>query len=112
MSGKVGETILKGILESMPKVNLCEWTFSDAKRKTRKSNGEDSLIAYASNMLTGKESSSLIKKSIGIEGKAWERLIAKLKLTGTELNLALINIGVTYTTERKGSTSRGYLVKC
>ena len=111
-AGKVGETILKGILESMPKVNLCEWTFSDAKRKTRKSNGEDSLIAYASNMLTGKESSSLIKKSIGIEGKAWERLIAKLKLTGTELNLALINIGVTYTTERKGSTSRGYLVKC
>ena len=28
-AGKVGETILKGILESMPKVNLCEWTFSE-----------------------------------------------------------------------------------
>lgn len=110
-NAKASEAILKGILESMPKVNLCEWTFSDAKRKTRKSNGEDSLIAYATNMYTGKESSSVIKRSIGIDGNAWERLIAKLKQTGSNLNNELTNIGVTYTTERTGSVLRGYLIK-
>lgn len=109
--GKAGEAILSGILESMPKVNLCKWAFSDAKVKTRRGNFEGSLIAYASNMYTGKESSSGIKQSIGVPKSTWDRLIGKLKDTTSELSQTLAELGVSYLVEGKGRTQRGYLIK-
>lgn len=110
-NGKAGESMLEGILESMPSVNLIDWTFSESKVKIRKSNCEEALVSYAQLMPVGRVPSSIIKHDIGISVSSWERLVGKLKDSSSELMQRLSEVGTRYVVEGQGRGQRAYLLK-
>lgn len=109
--GKSGQAILRGILRSMPGINLQEWAFSEAKKKPRKNDSEEALVRFAEGMIRGKYACSVIKKSLGISSTTWERLAAKLKDSASEIHTRLTSCGVRYFLEGSGQRQRAYLVK-
>lgn len=109
--GAGGKAILEGILKSMPRVNLKEWTFTGATRKLRRSNYEEALTTFAKNMYTGKEPCSTLKKTLGIPQSTWDRLVVKLTDKTSDLNAILTALGVSYITARSGSSTKAYLAK-
>lgn len=110
-NGYQGEAILKGILESMPNVQLRDWTFDGAKRKTKRGNYEEALLTFAGNMSFGRASATNIRQDLGIPSSSWKRLIGDLNDSDTSLSKSLVELGVVYQVQRSGKTQRGYLIK-
>ncbi len=106
------DEIIKGIKTEMPGVVVKEdWDFNGQKKKARRSNHEEALMALFKTMMPGKVSKSDVQGVIGASSATMDRLITKAQDPESELHKAMTEAGVTYEVKRKSKTQRGFFVK-
>jgi hypothetical protein len=108
---RTGKEVLEGIQAEMPGIKVEAWTYTEAKRRPRKSNHEEALARYARVMMSGRKSASDIRSELGIPQKTWEDLTVKLKDTNSTLAKRLVAEGVVYKVDQGGKVRRGWLAK-
>jgi hypothetical protein len=89
------QEILEGIKDAMPDIALNEWFYSHQKRgkngrPTNKGNYDESLIAFLDGLNTGDRiAATTVKKTLGIKGSTWDRLVERLKVSVSDDPLCL-----------------------
>jgi len=109
------ETLLKGITDAMPGIQVAEWSYSHQKqekrgRKVNRGNFDESLISFLSSFNVGDRlAASQVRKSLGIPSTTWERLASRLKRNTPDdaLTLGMKVTGVDYLVE----TGKAFFIK-
>ncbi len=109
--GKEADTILEGVIDNMPGIKAMPWSFEGTKRRIRKGQFDEALVAYAKGMSAGKVPASTIKRDLGMAPNAWKDLTKKLRDPESSLSQTLTGAGVRYLVKRTGKTQRAYLVR-
>ncbi len=105
------DEIIKGIKTEMPGVVVKEdWDFNGQKKKARRSNHEEALMALFKTMMPGKVSKSDVQGVIGASKNTMDRLIAKTQEPDSDLHNTMIESGRTYVA-RKGRGKGSYFLK-
>jgi hypothetical protein len=106
-----GESLVKGITEEMPGVQVTEWDFRHQKqaKRGRKSTGrgnwDQSLVAYLQCLNPGdRVSASGVRKTLTIKDKAWEEIVSRINTAGSWLQTELQRLEVCYETVRQRSS--------
>ena len=106
-----GKEVLEGIRREMPGLNVVNWSYSEARRKPRRSNFEDALVHYGDVMVAGVKSASDVRSELGIPQRTWFRLVEKMQDHASAICNRLASLGVSYEVKRQGSRNVGHLAK-
>jgi hypothetical protein len=109
------ETILSGIINEMPGINVVEWDYRHQKqgkrgKKVNRGNFDESLIAYLGGLNVGDRfAASTVRKALHIKETTWERIAKRLnaKSLDDSMYLALQKMGVNYQVENR----RAFFIK-
>lgn len=103
-SGRDGEELQQGIVTEMPAINVVEWDYRDLKRTVKRTDYEESLARFATNIRRGYVSASAVRDELRIPLRSWRRLTAQLSDPDSALSKRLAGAGVVYRVERRGKT--------
>jgi hypothetical protein len=110
-NGRDADEYLDGIHHEMPGVHETAFEYGTTKRRAKRSNFAAALVAYGAAMPEGRKSATDIRRELSVSSTQWERLVANLKDTGSDLSKSLRFEHVTYVVEGTGRGSRSYLSK-
>jgi hypothetical protein len=108
---ETGRGIEAGIEVEMPGIKVIDWEYakhSTVKRRVRRSNFAEALVAFAKAMPDGRQSASDVRNFLKMSRETWMRLAADLRDAGSELAKKLADYGVRYEASPR---SASYLVK-
>jgi hypothetical protein len=106
------QSILEDIKGLMPGVKIEAWAFKYQKRKTKRSNKEQVLLAYLKTMNHGdRETKDDIMNKTAISPRTMARILGKVKKAGTHLNETFKKLGLKLETIREGRAFKTYLIK-
>jgi hypothetical protein len=107
-----GRAVLQRIRAAMPGINVKQWRYSLATvTYLRRTNHDEILVAYAQTMAVGKHRASEVRQALGIGLKAWERLVEKIKAPDAPLAQALLEAGVTYSSDPRRPRLGAFFIK-
>ena len=112
--GVVGEALLKGLMEEMPGLKICDWDFDadgGEKRPLKRTKYADALRSFMKTRLPGETAATTIREELGIPQRTWKRMVGALKNETSDFYRECAEIGVTLKQTGRGRGSRTFLVK-